>query len=914
MIGTYCLFLPDIAKFLCSLQTPIYETMLASRLITTAIRFTLALGALLPATVAMGGTLPLLAKYCTTRTGRIGSQISLLYAVNTTGAALGAYLSGFHLIEYLGVSATTALAALVNVIIGIMALFLSSPIVVDEAESSINTSEGDDGGLVRYLLIATAVCGFTSLGLEICWNRFLPLVIGSSTYSFSLILIAFLCGLAAGSFYISRIEIDADDVPMLAGTLMIIVIVSVSISLPIFGFLPELFVLFRKAVSLSFSVFLSLQFLGIFVLFIVPTSCFGALFPLIAQYSSRMENVGSQVGRVYWWNTLGTVIGVISTGFILIPSLGIKLSMVTLQLLLLLVASLLFHKNRMAPRRVITVTIGTALIMVVFSLMTKWDEKVLTSGVFRYWDTVRGSVASREKNSKLLFYRETHSGVVSVQQYGETLSLKLNGKPDASSGGDMVTQLLLSYLPLAIADNKEKVMIVGMGSGVTAGACLDFEEVQRVDVVELLPAVNEASRLFAQYNKEYWNDGRVRIIEEDARNFVTFCPEEYDVIISEPSNPWFVGVGNLMTLEAFQSFASRLRSGGIMVQHVHCYENSQETVNTILTTFNAVFDNCSIWQLSMGDTLVLGQKDGKILSSQRIGQLFQNREILTTLKSVGLDSEPLLLSLEMVSSLEFDNYIGRTLLNEDDFPIVEFLAPVHFYDRCQVTIDPLERVFANPSSLLNKSIVYEKISARDWATMARHWEKVSVSSIALSLFERAVEANPQNFDVRRDYLEKLIKDRRWQRAFDIAKEICEVSHSSADYIQFALAARELDLSMPSLKNGAFLLRHFEEVLRKWKNENVSNWEPLYAEGVAYRKFDGSRSVAVLEEAAKEVLLDKNSVSVQRGRVFLEWGKSLLANREFKESAEAFVKAIELGTDSIKREAKKELSLLISHSN
>ncbi|MBI4735242.1 MAG: fused MFS/spermidine synthase, partial [candidate division NC10 bacterium] len=305
---------------------------------------------------------------------------------------------------------------------------------------------------------------------------------------------------------------------------------------------------------------------------LLPTFFLGAVLPVAAEFlTRRARGAGEAVGRLYTANTIGNILGTVVTGLLFIPRFGFKSSMEIGTLLDILAgAALLVLDPRFARwAKAASSAVTAGLVVLYFALYPPLDALALTYQIFRLRTVPdmggQSLMDNLKKGRVLLFFEEDGTGTVSVDQTLETgtRALRVNGKVDASTAGDLNTQKLVGHFPLLFHAAPRKVMLVGMGSGITAYSALRHP-LERLTCVEISPAVVNASRLFTEQNGDVASDGRFKLIIEDARTFLETTRERYDVIISEPSNPWFAGVANLYTRELFETARARLAPGGVM--------------------------------------------------------------------------------------------------------------------------------------------------------------------------------------------------------------------------------------------------------------------------------------------------------------------------------------------------------------
>src|SRR5262245_6429557 len=586
-IGVYAALMPLLLWVVPSLYVGLRTRLDAPTF--GAVQFLWMSALLLIPTALMGGTLPVLSQALTRSETGAARLVGALYAVNTLGAALGTALAGYMLLPALGNRATLGMTAAINVAVGLLALWYgrgplwsqSAPSLTPKPDrASIRAETAPDAWDwgARLTLAAIGVSGAVSMVYEVAWTRALVLVIGSSTYAFTAMLIAFLVGIAGGSaLYVWLRGTGRVASPAVFAAIQVGIGLAVTASVLLFQEMPALFL-----IALSWSTsppFVQLTQLGISVAALLPsTLLIGATFPCALDVAARVRGpVGERVGHVYAVNTLGAIVGAILAGFVLLPALGahtsIKVGIVTN---LLIAALLLASAVRLAPAIWWGAAAATLALAAGVSLIPHWDPRVMSSGPAIYgtgslrW-TGREAFARAVGRSNLLYYRDGLVSTVSVHRNGETLFLRVNGKTDAGTGGDMQTQALLGHLPMLIHPTPERVLVIGLGSGITAGA-VARHPVAHLDIVEIEPAMRAAARLFTGVNGNVLENPRARTVITDGRNHLLTEPDRYDVIISEPSNPWISGLASLFSVEFFHLARSRLRPDGLMTQWVQAYD------------------------------------------------------------------------------------------------------------------------------------------------------------------------------------------------------------------------------------------------------------------------------------------------------------------------------------------------------
>ena len=674
--------------------------------------FVMALAALLVPTILMGGTLPLLVRAIAGGPRRVSSEISHLYGWNTLGATFGAFAAGYLLLPGVGVRASIAFAAAANLLVALVAWQLGSrPVAVatapavDDAGATLRVPTSPSATLrpaqARLLLAGFALSGFASLVYQLAWIRSLTLTVGSSVYAFSATLTTFLAGLGLGSLLYHRFGTrhrrlsSVKSRMRLAGVLELLTGGTAILGLWILGRLPELFLAGAGAGLLeSFAGFQFLTFSLCAAIMLPPTLLLGALFPLITGIWVRdTRSVGGSVGSAYAVNTLGTIAGSLLGGLFLLPLFGVQRSLVAASALHVVVGIgfwIVGSEGRAARRRFLPVSMAAAGIALLAVAAPPWDRSLMSSGVFflphRTLAAMRGrDLRSVANEREMLYYAEGRDGVVAVIRNGKNRTLLINGKPDASSVSDLPTQVLLGQVPMFLHPDPRQVLVIGLGSGVTAGSVASHSSVEAIEVVEISPQVVEASDFFAFENGDVLRDDRTRVVLADARNYLLASSRKWDVIISEPSNPWVTGVANLFTREAFELAQSRLAPHGLLAQWFHIYNMQAEDLRSVFRTFSDVFPVVSVWSPSFGDLILIGSDDPHHFDYGRLQVLFDKPAIAGDLSRVDIWSADDLVTTFLMGLEELREYSEGARLNTDDRPLIEFNAPRRVYSETSVS-------------------------------------------------------------------------------------------------------------------------------------------------------------------------------------------------------------------------------------
>jgi spermidine synthase len=332
----------------------------------------------------------------------------------------------------------------------------------------------------------------------------------------------------------------------------------------------------------------------------------------------------------------------------------------------------------------------------------------MSSGVYMYvrflLDLDRGQLLDRytKDADPVLFYKEGYTSTVSVHKSkgSENVYLKVNGKVEASTVGDMPTQVLLGQIPMLISPNQDNVLVIGLGSGVTVGS-VGTSPAKRITVVELEPAVVEASRHFSHVNYQILKDPRLRVMTHDARNYLLVTPEKFDVIISEPSNPWMAGVSNLFTREFFIMGSQRLKPAGVFCQWLQLYKISPENLRSILQTFHEIFPHLLVFQSSEYDLLILGSFEPLPIDPGKLQDRLSQTRVKEDLGRIQIRSVQDILAHFVFGTQEAPAFVKNAPINTDDNALLEFSAPRTLYtDTSEANCKELSQYSRGPTFYL----------------------------------------------------------------------------------------------------------------------------------------------------------------------------------------------------------------------
>lgn len=650
---------------------------------------------ILPTTL-MGGTLPILSKFLVASRHELGQKIGNLYFINTLGAAIGTFLAGFILIFFMGTLRTTAIAALINLAVGLNAYLAARKIVwapsPDEAQpvsentsGSNSTTDKKPEALSRLahfiILVGYGLAGFAALGLEVQWTKVLTLMIGSSVYAFSLMLSSFLVGIALGSFVMAKFVDGRKNLWRDFAIIEILLGLSILVLNPVLGRLPYWFLRIFEYRDIFWQL-QTLEFSLIFLIMLIPTLLMGAAFPVVSKiYTQDLNRLGNRIGQIYAANTIGSIIGPLAVSFLFIPLIGLQNSILLTSAIYVAVgmAVLLYTKSLWLPLKAASFAFLILVFIWSFLFIPRWNKLAMTSGVF--YHATSFLLDEENENYNMLFYKEGQMAVVTVLQgLDGNQVLLINGKVDASTHGDLGTQLLSGHLPMLLHENPKKAFLIGLASGITLGAILQHPELERVDVAELEPAVTEAAATFASFNNNALSNPRARVFTTDARNYILTTKEKYDVIAAEPSNPWVKGSSTIFSRDVFQTYRDRLNDDGIVMQWVQLYRLRNEDLKTMINTFRSVFPHTTLWsQFNYPDLLMIGTLKPLKLDIDNLKGKLQDENVKKSLSRINSDDLYTILSFFQMDEQALARYVADSPINTDDRPIIEYTAPKGMY-------------------------------------------------------------------------------------------------------------------------------------------------------------------------------------------------------------------------------------------
>ena len=703
-IGLYALAVPWLIHFYPGLNHWLWATFGDHYTLLSLLRFVASAALLIVPTTLMGATLPLLARYFVSRPfefGRVSLRLGTLYAVNIFGGVSGCFLAGFIALPLIGVRSTNFLAASFDMSLAAAIVIAQHvrrrwPVApkgpsLDELAAQANPAEANlvviTPAARRAVLFAFAVSGATAMTLQVLWTRALAVIIGSSIFSFTIILLAFLIGLGTGSAAFGRLAQRFRDPVRSLAMVHLGIVAAIGLSYLVTDRLPYVFTYLLSSTSITADAVLVCQFTLACIAVLPSTFLMGAIFPITVRVvTADIGRVGRDVGSAYALNTVGAIVGSFLSGFVVLPQLGLQKGIYVSAVLDLGLAALLFAVSTSLPRSRRLLGMAAAAGMALLALaLPRWNLTDFSIGFFRvsmardYIEIVEHRHQKKKwQMPKLVYYKDGIATTVSVDQWGKVFSLKNNGKVDASNDADMPTQISVGLLPLLLYhnDHPPKVALVGFGSGVTAGAVTQYP-IASLEVVELEPAIYEASHFFDSVNQRPLQNPKVRALVGDGRNFLSQRSDQFDVIISQPSNPWITGVSNLFTREYFQDIKARLRDDGIFCQWAQLYEMAPWNIKAIYRTLAEEFPYVMVFAAEdlSSDTILIARRHPINLDVRQIARAFENPITAAEAKRAGFASPHDVPAFLLLGPEELRSFTAGAAVNTDDNALIEFAAP-----------------------------------------------------------------------------------------------------------------------------------------------------------------------------------------------------------------------------------------------
>lgn len=643
---------------------------------------------ILPQTILLGMTFPLMSGGLIRRfPGNDGNVLGGLYFTNSIGAAIGALVAVFILLPRVGLPGAMVAAAMLNFAVAALAWWLArEPEPVKPSDFNVQTEQRlGHSPLLRTVLFGTALSGAASFIYEIVWIRMLSMAVGSTMHSFELMLAAFIAGIAFGGLWVRNHASKTQQPLRLAGWMQIFMGIAALGSLAVYansfswvGWIMEAL----ARTDAGYALF-NAGTAAIAIIVMLPAAFFaGTTLPLFTIALLQNSYGERSIGRVYAWNTFGAIFGVFFAIHFLIPNIGLKLSLCVAAVIDLAVGLVLIRMHAKSSGKLFPFALAAAssLLAIVLAFRVPFDPMQLASGVFRH------GKSSVSKDSEVVYYKDGKTASVSViNTKPGALAIATNGKPDAAimmapgigPTADEPTMALLAALPLTMHASPQKIGVIGFGSGLTTHTLLGDQRVKRVDTIEIEEAMIQGARLFGPRVERAFTDPRSHIIVDDAKTYFSGQNLKYDVIISEPSNPWISGVGALFSSEFYKFIPRHIAEGGLFVQWIQLYEIDDALIGSILKAMTPAFEDYGAWISNSTDLIIVASPKGP-LPKEDLAKILSDGALTAELARQGLTRSEHVRFRKIADApmlRGFTHAYANFPANSDYHPILGLVAP-----------------------------------------------------------------------------------------------------------------------------------------------------------------------------------------------------------------------------------------------
>jgi spermidine synthase len=578
------IFLLDLVAALPATLHPLSG---APDLVDLAAKVTVATLVLLPPSFLMGGTLPMMAEHVLRPGGRLGQRATLLYGVNTGGATIGAIAAGFLLPPLVGYRTTYLLAVLVDLTVGVVALMLARRLIprAQAVPRSVHTAglapfmARPARSSVRMVWVIALASGTATLIVEVLWTRLFSQVLQNSVQTYALVLATFLLALSCGALVASALaRLERIGPELLLAGLLLASGAAVAVSGPLFAAATE--GVRMVGAGLGWNAYLATVALTTLTVMLVPGTVIGTVLPFLLRLLEREERgPGELIGRLVAINTVGAIAGSLVAGFVLLPWLGAARALLLTSALYALLAAVVLLAREGSELRPAAGLASAALASIVALLAVTAAPGALDPA------------ATLRSDETLIAIRDGPAATVTVVERRGALTLRVNRSYILGGTASIDAERDQIVLPMLLHPDPRRVFVLGMGTGITAGATLAFD-IEEVVVCELIDDVIVLAREhFAPWAAGLFDDPRATVVADDGRSCLQRSDRRYDLMVSDLFVPWQAGTGSLYTRELYEAARARLDPGGLYVQWLPLYQIGREELDVVAATMDAVFDD-----------------------------------------------------------------------------------------------------------------------------------------------------------------------------------------------------------------------------------------------------------------------------------------------------------------------------------
>lgn len=749
ILGIMGLFFHDIFKTTMDFSFNYLLTSMNSPLLISVTKWLIASLLILPQSILLGSTFPLISAGLIRRIGSTeGAIISTLYFSNSIGASFGAIVTTFFLIPGIGMPGSIMIAALLNFLVAILIYVPAKskePNYIYQSNKKTSTKNISlEGFSTNIFLVVAALTGFASFVYEITWIRMLNLVFGSTLHSFEIMLSSFILGLALGGLWIKRRIDKIENIVKYLGVIQVVMGLMAILTMPLymetFSWLSQILLSVLQKTELSYTFYNIVTAVFSMLIMLPAAFCAGMTLPLLSTTLLRKGEGEKAIGKVYSSNTIGGLLGVWFAIHIGMVYLGLKNMLLFASAIDALLGMYLIKASKQSSQPhtkqngyllAYTSSIVYIVIFGIILYLVSFSPRILSSGTYR---TAKANI---NEKTKITFYKDGKSASISVTEtnlhipnQGGTnnienipkyLVISTNGKPDAGikinlpkgeqPSADEPTMVLAGAIPLLMKPNATEIANIGFGSGLTTHVLLSTTNLKELDTIEIEPVMVEGAKFFYSRNYRAYDDIRSNIIIDDAKTFFASSQKKYDIIVSEPSNPWVIGVGNLFSKEFYKTIKRYLENDGLLVQWLQLYEISPEIVSTALNALSSEFNYYEAY-MSNGADLIIIASQSKIPNFKNKNLQDYDINLVAELEKININKIESILSRKLGDKTSLAKYFSSfsKAINSDFFPIITLNAPkdrfmqkgsrIFFYTKFDIPVFELLRTQKEVNNLL----------------------------------------------------------------------------------------------------------------------------------------------------------------------------------------------------------------------
>lgn len=851
-------------------------------------------------TICMGGTIPFLTRGISRNIAEATNIHASVYAINTAGAFIGTLIAGFYLIPAHGLPVTIMGTAFLN-LGACMLVYLSSGIMLPIhsvnvaaetpretlSESSLVSSRFPAWTLYSIVFLS----GFYVMTLENVLIRITNISVGSSSYSFSLIVAVFILAIAVGSYVVGRFHHISGQVLLINQLLITLSLLGIYVSLDTWPYWAHLIRVAFQSNIVGFWGYYGGVFLALMAVLLLPVAFMGATIPLAFHELKRdLQHVGTHSGMLFSWNTLGNLSGSLIGGIVFYYFLNN--ARVFLTATLLAACSTCLMAWYVSRKYALPAGVVIALV-IFFAIYTPfYDQHNYIVGTFRLRRLLDISLNGPAQffqrfnaGRELLFYKDGPTCSVAVIEFPrlpsftqKPLAIFVNGKSDSDTIRDIYTLRLSAHISALLAESRNEVMVIGLGTGVTAGELTLYPDIKHIDVAEISPAVVEAFPLFQEFTYNAHKDPRVRMHIGDAFRILGRSPQKWDIIISEPSNPWTTGVDLLFTQEYYKLVKDHLTENGILIQWTQLYATNPHILGMILNTVQQEFTQCRVFRANPGDLLIVASdKRFSDKDVTRAEETLRNREqVRASLEAINIDSfESLLIREIWTPSYIADHFSGAGIQTMDN-PRLHYMAGKGFFMGEDISAEYL--LSSASVSYLSEYLLVQKHT---------NWEELPLNRELFNAFFRASIDKVRGGSLSmapalklKAYLndpDKFPLSEQERKTFKI-ELIPFITNSASETHDWS----QIDLEGAAFREKAQVLLDHVQTFRNWiVPYPVDGLQALLREGIAKGKDDYEKNWCALQLALLLVRegYDKDAVDVVLNQIIRRDDGTLLLREQ-----------------------------------